>query len=98
MPKREVVQSITLGRGNKRIQLKYGQVFDFTDAELAEIMKVNPNAVSAKVTVDLDSDEDATEALREREVQLSDNEVSAPSTREGSGKKTSGKKAAGEDL
>lgn len=98
MPKREVIQSIILGRGDKRIHLELGQVFDFTEKEIAEIMAVNPNAISAKITVDLDADEDATDALRNREVQLSNNEVSAPATGEEAAKKSSGKKTAVEDL
>lgn len=52
---REVVQSITLGRDGKRISLTTGQVFDFTKEEYDQIMKSNPKAISAKVTVDLDT-------------------------------------------
>lgn len=103
MPKREIIQSVILGRADKRISLEPGQVFDFTDAELDEIMAVNPNAISAKVTINLDSDVDATDALRQREVQLSRNEVSAPSTGDGDttqavAKKGGRKSAAAEDL
>jgi hypothetical protein len=54
MPKREVVQSIVLGRGTERIQLTTGQVFDFTDEELDELAQANPGAISKHTTIDLD--------------------------------------------
>lgn len=52
---REVINSITLGRDGKRIELTTGMMFEFTEEEYKEIMKSNPSAVSSKVTVDLDS-------------------------------------------
>lgn len=55
MPKREVIQSITLGRGTERIHLTTGQVFDFTDEELDELMQANPGAISKHTTIDLDA-------------------------------------------
>lgn len=89
MPKREVIQSITIGRGIKTVEvngkktqvckerheLKPGQLFDFTEEELAEIERDNPNAVSSKITIDLAASEDA--ALR-LDTKLNSNESSPP--------------------
>jgi hypothetical protein len=58
MPKREVIQSITLGRGTQRLNLTTGMVFDFTDEELAEIEASNPQALSKTTTVDLSEGDD----------------------------------------
>lgn len=89
MPKREVVQSITLGRGTKTVEvngkkvqrpkelfkLKPGMVFEFTDAELAEIEAANPKALSRTTTVSLD---DGDVDLKKVEAPLSSNEQSPP--------------------
>lgn len=90
MPKREVVQSIILSRGvvkskdakgkevqtaKERIVLQPGQVFDFSEAELADIMASNPNAISTTTTVDLSAGE---VDLTKLNTQLSPNETGAP--------------------
>lgn len=90
MPKREVLQTIIIGRGREqdgkdakgrpvfkmkeRIKLVPGQVFDFTDEELAEIVKTSPNAVTSKMTVDLDNP-DSVAALN---LELGANETNPP--------------------
>ena len=61
---REVVESITLGRGDKRIKLTTGMKFGFTQEELEQLKASSPNAVSSKTIVDLDS-ADADLSLRE---------------------------------
>lgn len=92
MPKREILQTIILGRGTKtikspdgkteqtipekRLELKPGTVFDFTEEELADVMTANPNAVSSKTTIDLDA-EDSLAALRTEQT-LNSNQTSAP--------------------
>ena len=91
VPKREVVQSIILSRGvvkskdakgnevvsaKERISLQPGQVFDFTDAELADILQSNPNAVSTTTTVDLSAADDVD--LSKVNTQLSSNQAGAP--------------------
>ncbi len=91
MPKREVVQSITLGRGIKTVEidgkkverpkelfkLKPGQVFDFTKEELAEIEAANPNALSKTTTVNLD---DGDVDLKKVSPALAKNQKSSPAT------------------
>lgn len=93
MPKREVLQRITIGRGTKtitengkkvevvaeRIVLLPGQIFDFTDAELAEITKANPNAVTSKISVDLDS----PDSLLKVDQTLAGNQSAAPEAKGG---------------
>lgn len=48
MPKRTVLQSIIVGRGEKRITPAIGEVFDFTDDELKSLPE---GAVSEMATV-----------------------------------------------
>lgn len=52
MAKRIPTQSIILRRGGERIVPKIGQVFDFTQEELDDIMKVNPKAVRKVINED----------------------------------------------
>jgi hypothetical protein len=91
MPKREVLQSITIGRGKvqdgvdprtqkpiyiskERIKLRPGQVFDFTDEEIEYLERVAPNAITSKVTVDLDD----PDAVKKLDASLSSIETSPP--------------------
>jgi hypothetical protein len=88
---REVVQSISLGRDGKRINLTTGQVFEFNEDEYQQIMKSNPKAISAMVTVDLDAgDADPSKADGDSETDLS-KAVAAKTGKKG------GKKAASND-
>jgi hypothetical protein len=108
MPKREVLQRIILGRGVKtvtdrkgdkvdvmaeRIVLKPGQVFDFTDEELKQIMATSPNAVTSKVTIDLDSED----AVRQIETTLEPNQAAAPAVKGEGTKGAKGGKAKAAD-
>lgn len=90
--RREVLQSVVVGRGPERHYLSTGQVFDFTEEELKQLPA---GAVSTKTTVDLDSGD---VNLKEVETQGSANQTNAPSA-EGSTKPAkAGKKAQAEDL
>lgn len=75
MPNREIVQSITLGRGKERISLSPGQVFDFTDEELEELEQSNPDAISTKTVIDLD---EGDVIPKKQTRKLKANEKSAP--------------------
>lgn len=46
MPIRKVVQTVALWREGKRVVPPVGQAFDFTKAELEQITKLNPDAIS----------------------------------------------------
>lgn len=69
MPKRKVLIGVTIARGivttknsrggeisrpAERIDLKPGQVFDFTEDEIDEIESTNPGALSASAEASLD--------------------------------------------
>lgn len=69
MPKRIIVNSIIIARGvvttknsrggeihrpKERFELKPGESFDFTDAELEDIMATTPESVTTKAEVDID--------------------------------------------
>lgn len=69
MPKRKVLIGVTVARGivttknsrggeisrpAERIDLKPGQVFDFTDDEIDEIESTNPGALSSSAEANLD--------------------------------------------
>lgn len=91
MPKREVLQSITIGlgkvedgkdlrgrpvyRSEQRLKLRPGQVYDFTEEQLEYLARVAPNAVTSKMTVDLDN----PDSVAQLNAQLGDNEVQPPS-------------------
>lgn len=68
MPKRKVLISVTVARGSvvtknsrggevhrpaERIDLKPGQIFDFTEDEIADIMAGDPGALAESVEVAL---------------------------------------------
>ena len=57
MPKRIPVQTVRVYRDGKQVTPKIGEPFDFNDAELKDITRMNPNAVTKIGQVDL-SDED----------------------------------------
>ena len=59
MPIRKATQSITLVRKDKRIEIKPGQEFDFTEDEIADIAAVSADALSTVGTVDLTEGEAA---------------------------------------
>lgn len=46
MPKRLVKQSVFLRREGKTVKPAIGRIFDFTQAELDSIKKVNPDALT----------------------------------------------------
>jgi len=74
MPQRQTLQSITVVRNKKNVVVPPGQIFDFTDEEIDELMP--QNAITAKVTVDLSSDPAA--ALKAGEI--TDPNSSGPAT------------------
>ena len=47
MPKRELLQAVVVQRDGERLKIKAGKVFDFTADELADIKKLNPDAIKA---------------------------------------------------
>lgn len=59
MPKRVPVQGIVIHRDGKNIKPPIGKAFDFTAEELADIMRVNPNAVSKIENVEINDESDA---------------------------------------
>lgn len=81
--KREVLQSVIVGRGTERFNLTTGQMFDFTEEELKQLP---PGCVSAKTTVDLDAGDVDLKSV--------ETEDAAPATK-GKGKAA---KPAGDDL
>jgi hypothetical protein len=57
MPKAKAIDTITLHRDGKNIEVPSGAVFDFTKAEMESIKSVNPGAITSKVEVDLAVDD-----------------------------------------
>ena len=49
MPKRKVVQSVIVYRDGQRIKPTIGEIFDFQQKELDQIMAINPDAVTRPV-------------------------------------------------
>lgn len=55
MPKRLVKQTVMLRREGREVIPQIGKIFDFTDAELKSITRINPSAITtppAKVEED----------------------------------------------
>lgn len=75
--KRQVLQSLTLGRGDKRIELTTGMTFEFTKEELDAIEASAPDAISNKAQVDLDSGD---VVLTSTESTQKSNETNGPDT------------------
>lgn len=55
MPNRVPLQSVVVDRDGKRIVPPIGSVFEFTDAEIEQIEKVNPEALSDRAVVSADT-------------------------------------------
>ena len=49
MPKRKVVQTVIVYRDGQRIKPTIGEIFDFQQKELDQIMAINPDAVTRPV-------------------------------------------------
>lgn len=59
MPKRKVAQCVIVQREGKRLKIMPGETFDFAPDELADIKRLNPDAIYPPV-----------EAVVEKEVKL----------------------------
>lgn len=88
MPKREVIQSIVLGRGTERIHLTTGQVFDFTDEELAELNAANPGAISKHTTIDLDAGDVDLKKVGDNDTETKEAKSKAPKAPKGKAETT----------
>lgn len=55
MPNRVPLQSIVVKRNDKAVVPPIGAVFEFTDEEVADIERINPDAISENVSVPADS-------------------------------------------
>lgn len=93
---REAVETIILGRGAQRIVINPGQVFEFTEAEYAEITAANPKALTEKSVISLDDPNGID--MKKVDAPQAPNQTNAP---DASGTTTKGgrkSKAASEDL
>ncbi len=55
MPNRVPLQSIVVKRNGEAVVPPIGAVFEFTDEEVADIERINPDAISENVSVPADS-------------------------------------------
>lgn len=64
MPIRKVKTPIQLYRDGQQVLPRVGEPFDFTDAELADLNKANPDCIEHIVTEDAAVAETATKAKK----------------------------------
>lgn len=70
MPKRKVEQTVILHRESGRVRPSIGEIFDFSEDEIAQIQRANPDALSRPVvSVDVENEEAQAKAKAEAEAQ-----------------------------
>jgi hypothetical protein len=68
--KRVPLQSITLIRDKKVLMPPIGEAFDFTDDEVAQIEKMNPDAIGEVASVNVAKAEKASKADKSEKTDL----------------------------